>query len=114
MTDWDDAPPFALFSSPYSGSGLKTKSFVSAKHRIAGLLADAEDVELEINACLRGRYASAFLKVILPHGQATPAYMADYETVNEKLGMKMPLMGYLVSAPTPGGGRTRLRRIAPP
>ncbi|MBE7447466.1 MAG: hypothetical protein HS111_00820 [Kofleriaceae bacterium] len=42
----DDAPPLAIYCSPYGGLGLKTKSFMGARKRIEGLLAQATEVEL--------------------------------------------------------------------
>lgn len=60
-----------------------------------------------VHAHLRGKHASAFLDLVLPHESATDAFLADYQVVNRALGITMPMKGYkLCAAKKKGAGRT--------
>lgn len=59
-----------------------------------------------VHAHLRGKHASAFLDLVLPHEAATDAFLADYQAVNRAIGITMPMKGYkLCAAKKKGGGR---------
>lgn len=65
----------------------------------------------EISANLRGRHASAFLDLVLPHAAATDAFRADYAAVNRAAGMTIPLGGYKLCAPKKRGGGRVFKRL---
>jgi hypothetical protein len=64
-----------------------------------------------IHANLRGKHASAFLDLVLPHDAATDAFLADYQAVNLALGITVPMKGWKLNAPKKKGGGRALKKL---
>ncbi|HUQ07173.1 MAG TPA: hypothetical protein VM261_32000 [Kofleriaceae bacterium] len=64
-----------------------------------------------IHAHLRGKHASAFLDLVLPHDAATDAFLADYQAVNKALGITVPMKGWKLNAPKKKGGGRALKKL---
>jgi hypothetical protein len=67
----------------------------------------------QVHAHLRGRHASAFLDLVLPHAAATVDFLADYQAINRALGMTVPLGGYKLCAPKKKGAGRVYKRLPP-
>ncbi|MBZ0238658.1 MAG: hypothetical protein K8M05_40480 [Deltaproteobacteria bacterium] len=65
----------------------------------------------QVHAHLRGKHASAFLGLVLPHESASEGFLADYQIVNRALGMTVPMKGYKLCAPKKRGGGRVYRRL---
>lgn len=84
-----------------------------ARLQVASGLVAAPFPPSSIHAHLRGRHASAFLDVVLPHVAATPAFDADYAAVNQALGITVPRGGYKLNAPKKRGAGRVYKRLPP-
>ncbi|MBK7191368.1 MAG: hypothetical protein IPH80_02730 [Myxococcales bacterium] len=85
----------------------------AARLRVASGLVAAPFPPSSIHAHLRGKHASAFLDLVLPHVAATPAFDADYAAVNQALGITVPRGGYKLNAPKKRGTGRVYKRLPP-
>jgi hypothetical protein len=64
-----------------------------------------------IHAHLRGKHASAFLDLVLPHDAATDAFLADCQAVNKQLGITLPMGRWKLNAPKKKGGGRATKKL---
>jgi hypothetical protein len=84
----------------------------SARLRVAaGRVVEDPYPPSSIHAHLRGRHASAFLDIVLPHEAQTEAFFADYEAINAAIGMTIPLRGYKLCTPKKRGRGRAFKRL---
>jgi len=80
--------------------------------RVAGgRVVEAPFPASRVHAHLRGKHASAFLDLVLPHQSVTDEFLADYQAVNGALGMTVPVRGYKLNAPKKRGAGRVFKRL---